>query len=466
MIARGFGPSADVYSPRRRTALLLSGVGTAGAYHAGVLRALHEAGVKLDVVAGRGIGAVGAMFAAIDSEQQLWSDKGFWEASEARRFYEWRPLLRIVVLAVVISVLLVAMPLAAIAAGLIVFPIDFLIKMLGGSAAGSLVQRYLGFADAAFAPTALPTWLPRLVLVVLGGAALAAVAMAWLERGARRRRGFVWWRMITAPLSTSAVESRCWEVLWQLVRGAAQLKEPPPRELARRYTEMVSENLGQPGFRELVLTAHDIDARRDLVFALVGEGRRRDLIRRTTSREAEARRAEVIDLAGVGREHFEDAIRASLAIPLVTEPHTIELAAESYWRGETHRICDRPASLSRLVEELESLEVPQIILVTAAPDPASAHGLVPWRLDVKGRLGEYLHSAEAAAVRDVLARTETRIFVIRPAHNPLGPFDVRGGFDDRSDRPQPLEELMNRGYQDAYQQFIEPIVAASGEQIS
>ena len=48
------------YSPERRTAIVLCGTGAHGAYHAGVLRALHEAGVKLDVVAGHGIGAGGA----------------------------------------------------------------------------------------------------------------------------------------------------------------------------------------------------------------------------------------------------------------------------------------------------------------------------------------------------------------------------------------------------------------------
>ena len=42
------------YIPHLRTALVLTGTGTAGAYHAGVIRALHEAGVKVDLVAGRG----------------------------------------------------------------------------------------------------------------------------------------------------------------------------------------------------------------------------------------------------------------------------------------------------------------------------------------------------------------------------------------------------------------------------
>ena len=33
------------------------------------------------------------------------------------------------------------------------------------------------------------------------------------------------------------------------------------------------------------------------------------------------------------------------------------------------------------------------------------------------------------------------------------------------DRRQPLGELMNRGYEDAYHQFIEPVVGASGERV-
>ena len=71
-------------------------------------------------------------------------------------------------------------------------------------------------------------------------------------------------------------------------------------------------------------------------------------------------------------------------------------------------------------------------------------------------------------VRDTTARSDRRrprIFTIRPAHNPIGPFDFSGGFDDRSDRRQPLAELMTRGYEDAYHQFIEPVVGASGERV-
>lgn len=468
MIDGGVIPSAEPYSPQRRTALVLSGTGTAGAYHAGVLRALHEAGVKLDVVAGRGAGVIGALFAAVDGAHRLWDETGFWRADAVRHFYPWRSTLRVTAWALALSVALVALPLGAIALGLVVFPIDFILKMAGVSAGGGLAAWYLQVADSAFATAALPTWLPRLVVLVLGAAALAAVVAAWIGRTERRQRGHFWWRVVPAPLSATPAIARCWNGVWDLVRGAAQLKQPHASELGRRYTELLTENIGQPGFRELLIVAHDVDAGRDLVFALVSETRRRGLVRRATTRAAEARQAEVLDLSGLAREHLSDAVGAALTIPLATDLHPIRFAPDSYWRGETHRLCDRPASLERLVEELTALAVEQVVLVSSAPESPGPHALAQPRLEGRARIGEYLQSSEAATVRDVIERvrdTGLRIFTIRPQHNPIGPFDFDGGFDDRSDRPQPLAELMSRGYQDAYHQFIEPVVGASGERV-
>ena len=56
--------------------------------------------------------------------------------------------------------------------------------------------------------------------------------------------------------------------------------------------------------------------------------------------------------------------------------------------------------------------------------------------------------------------------MIRPAHNPVRPLDLDGGYDERSDRTESLDELMERGYEDAYHQFIEPVVGASGDRLS
>ena len=160
------------------------------------------------------------------------------------------------------------------------------------------------------------------------------------------------------------------------------------------------------------------------------------------------------------------ALCAALAIPLATESSTLRFTPDGYWRGETHRVCTRPGALIRVLDELGSLDIEQVVLVTAAPDPALAHELSPPCLDGRARLGEYLLSAESSVVRDAVALSGVsgpRVFTIRPSHNPIGPFDFRGQFDDRSDRVQSLDELMSRGYSDAYYQFIEPVLGASGE---
>jgi len=458
------------YAPQLRTALVLTGTGTAGAYHAGVLRALHEAGVKLDIVAGRGIGAVSALFAAIDGGQSLWSDRGFWRVPGVKQLYPWRLALRVFVWAIAFAVLIVAVPLAAMAAGAVVFPIDFVVRLVGLGGVSGLTGEYVRLAQQAFAPDGLPNWLPRLVVLVLGAAGGLVVWDAFASAGRRQQRGSFWWRAAGSPLSSREVVAHSWRSLWDLLRGAAPLRQPAPAELARRYADLLVDNIGQPGFRELLLTVHDLDAHRDLVFALVAEPRRRDLIRRPSTASAEARRAEVLDLSGAGRSHLADAVAASLAVPIATEPHEMTFAPDAYWRGETHRLCDRPGGLTRILEELSDLGVEQAVIVSASPELIGPHALTAHRLDGKGRLGEYLQSAEAAAVRDatrlVSARTpRVSTFTIRPGHNPVGPFDFSGGFDVRSDRRQPLTELMSLGYEDAYHQFIEPVVGASGERV-
>jgi hypothetical protein len=461
-------PLAEPYSPQLRTALVLTGTGTAGAYHAGALRALHEAGVKIDIVAARGIGVVGALFTAIDGGSRVWDDTGFWHAPAVRSLYAWRRIPQLAAWALAVSLAIVVLPIAVVAAGLVVFPIDFVLKMVGVTRAGGLVGAYVGFAQSAFASEGLPTWLPRLVLLVLGVVAFLAAVSAVRSENGRRVRGAFWWKMLRPPLEADNAALHCWRVMWDLVRGATQLKQPSPAELGRRYTEMLGDNLGQPGFRELLIAVHDLDAHRDLVFALVAESRRRDLYRRSTTAAAEDRRAEVFDLSGVAREYLADAVSAALTVPVATDAHVVHFAPDGYWRGETHRLCDRPASLTRLLEELTDLAVEQIVIVSAAPELPGPHALAAPRLDPRGHLGEYLQSAEACIVHDAVRAASARVprvFTIRPVHNPLGPFDFGGGYDDRSDRRQPLPELMSRGYEDAYRQFVEPVVAASGERV-
>src|SRR5512135_1590716 len=107
----------ESYSPRSRTALLLTGTGTAGAYHAGVLRALQEAGVRIDVVCGRGMGAVSAMFAAVDGAKLLWEPHGIWRGNAPAGFYRLRAPLRMAGWLAAAAGMGLAVPVAVLATG-------------------------------------------------------------------------------------------------------------------------------------------------------------------------------------------------------------------------------------------------------------------------------------------------------------------------------------------------------------
>ena len=400
MTDRGFAPPSDPYSPHRRTALVLTGTGTAGAYHAGVLRALHEAGVKIDVVAGRGVGVVGALFAAVDGAQRLWDERGFWRGPGARRMYVWLPALRFAVLCLAAAVARRCHPAAVgrrrpggVSARLRAEAVrrrrDRRARYVRLRAARARAGDAADLAAAARGARARPPARSRSSRPA--GATAIAAGSAAPSGGAPCRR-----RCPRCPASTTAGRR-----MWDLIRGATRVKRPSRVDLARRYAEMLVENLGQPGFRELFITVHDLDAHRDLVFALVAEARRRDLIRRPTIAGRRRAAGEVFDLTGARpRSPERCAWPASLALPLGTEPHPVTFRGRRILARRDAPALRSAGSLLRLIEELALVDVEQIVLVSAAADSPGPHALAPPRLDGRGRIGEYLQSFEAAAVRD------------------------------------------------------------------
>jgi hypothetical protein len=457
------------YSPERRTALILTGTGAHGAYHAGVLRALQEAGVKIDILAGHGIGAGGAALAALDGSARLWDASGVWRSRAAAGLYGWRwPIRAAVAIGVVLVTILLA-PLAVLLVGLLVSLVGFLLEMLQVQAGATMVSLYSDWLQTAFAGPNLPTTVPRAVTIALL-AIIAVLAIggviAGRTTGGRRARGGWWWRVLGAPLGAERARDWFATAIWDSIRGAAPVAQPSMAILGRRYSDVLLENLGQPGFRELVLVATDLDARRDVVAALLTESHRRDFLAPRVGRD---RRSEVLDLAGVGRDHAIDVVLAGLTPLWVCEPYPIAFAPDSYWRGETHRACDRPGAIHRLLEEVAAAGARQAIVVSAVAPADAPHHLRAPRLDVRGRFGEAESVAEAVALRDALEAMSLHfdaIYVIQPGHNPIRPYDVAGAYDEASDRRQELSELLERAYEDAYRQFIEPIVGASGEQLA
>lgn len=103
-------------------------------------------------------------------------------------------------------------------------------------------------------------------------------------------------------------------------------------------------------------------------------------------------------------------------------------------------------------------------MVSTATADRDPHTLADLRLDGRGRIGAWLASEGAAAVRDAVragAPAFRCLLTIRPDYNPLGPLDMVGTYDERSDRVQLLAETIDQGYADAYRQFIEPVVGAA-----
>ena len=420
------------YSPERRTALVLCGTGAHGAYHAGALRAVQEAGVKIDVMAGQGVGAVAASLGAIDGGSRLWEADGLWKSTRARTLYGWKLSLRVAVWSLLVVAVVLVAPLLFLAAG-------------GDS---------------------LPALVPGIAMIVLVIAAAVAaggmLAAEWRAPAKRRAEGAWWWRAIGAPLDTSAAHNVFLGTIAQLIPGA----ETRGPGLGRRYAEVLTDSLGQPGFRELMIVATDLDSRRDVIAALLREPYRREFLAPRLDRE---RRSEVLDLGGNGRDHAFDMVAAALTPPLACDPRLITFAPDSYWRGETHRFCDRPGSVMRLLEELASAGVTQVVIVTAVSPIPAPHRLRAAGIDVRQRLGDFLAAAETAALRDAMEMARLRfdsVYLICPSHNPVGAFDFGGAYDEASDRRQDLAELMDRAYEDAYRQFIEPVVGASGEHLA
>jgi hypothetical protein len=455
------------YSPRLRTGILLCGSGTAGAYQAGALRAILEAGIKIDVLAAHGAGVLTALAASVDGGPRVWDAAGPWTDPRLRQAYRWRPALRWAFVGLVGCIALLLSPLVVLAAAAAAYALGMaaaLVSLTGVSA--TLIGWYRAGVEALFDPPILPTIVPRLlvlaVLVIVAVLAAAAVQAVRHERSRRRVRGAFWWRLLASPLDATEPSATAIETVWRLVRGASNEPRPAAADIGRRYVDVLADNFGQPGFHEVLIAVHDLDARRDVVGAVLAAPARGEF--EAPRRGSEARDGEIVDFTGPQREALVGFLSGALRLPIATEPATVEFPASSYWHGERHRLCDRPELAARLIDEMVAIGVEQVIIISPAPPPAAPHAMRARPLDLRARIGELVRSIETAALTEAAAIALRRcpsVFVVRPDHNPLGPFDFAGAYDEASDRQRTVSELIEQGHADAYHHLIEPIVSAT-----
>jgi hypothetical protein len=337
-------------------------------------------------------------------------------------------------------------------------------------ASARVVWAYQRLVEFLFDPPILPTIIPRAILLTLllvAGVMVAAAVRAARDEPSRRRwRGGFWWRLVGEPLGAEEPAHALSTALWTLVRGASSTPVPQADDVGRRYVEVLTDNLGQPGFREVLVAVHDEDGRRDLVGAVLApQARGRFEARRPAGGPREA---EIVDFSGPQRNLALGFLVGALRLPIANAAWPLQFSPEAYWRGELHHVTDRPELAVRLLEEVATIGVEQVVLVSSAPAPGVPHTLRGRHGGLRARFGSEVRSMETAAFDDACAAAASRfasVFVIRPVHNALGPFDFAGAYDEASDRRVTLGDLMQQGFDDAYRSFIEPAVAA-GERLA
>jgi hypothetical protein len=445
---------------------VFTGSGTTGAYHAGVLRALDESGVKLDLVVGSGMGAITAAFAAVAGGARLYGSGGLWDEVASHSFYRLRPSLRVALLLLAVSFGVFLLPvLLGLLLG-ILLPILLLAeRVLPGST--SRVLSLLWFAPESLSGPYLAAQAVPMVALAL----VATFVLAWLY--ARRRARVL--EAFEAVLDAEPGLSRLRKLLWEVARGAALSEHAPTEaELGRRYVSLLTENLGEPGFRELILRVADLERGRALAFTLLHD------------EAGPGERDHVVDLRAPGQETLLfDALATGLLLPLALPLRRVVFPRGAVHAGEVHRVTDASLVAGCGIEEAIEAGAEQVVVVTGAPEepqpPPRRRGPLA-RLDATLRTLEQQAAAEIEEVERTnrlvatlghrtasgrgawqdpatgrLAR-EIDLWVIRPRRRTLGPVELDGASDPATEVLQTTADLLERGFRDAYRQFIEPVV--------
>jgi hypothetical protein len=473
------------YSPKRRTALVLAGSGTAGAYHAGVVKALDESGVKIDLVVGSGIGAVAAAFAAVAGSAKLYGKGGFWDGASWSSFYRLRLAVRTPLLLLGASFGVFLLPLLlALGVGLF-FPLVLIVDMMSPG----LPSRVFG--DLWAAPAVLRG--PYLAALAAPIFALSVLMVAFLIRLAvRERRRYA--EAFESVLDAGPGEARLRRGLWEIARGPALSTSPSSEaDLGRRYVALASENLGQPGFRELIVRAADLDTGAALPFLLL-QDEHRAAFATARSRGSRARPdtlSGAVDLRAPGyAELFFDAVVTGLLPPLGPPVRRVAFPRGGVYAGEVHRLADGTLAAGCGISEAVAAGAEQVIVVSAAPEAA---GLPQRRRGVRAIADAVLAALERQSVEQDVAtaermnrmvetlghRTEAgrawqdpatgqmvhdfALYVIRPERRTLGPLELDGARDPATEVVELPSDLLDLGYRDAYRLFVEPVVGAVPE---
>ena len=474
------------YSPKRRTALVLTGSGASGAYHAGVMRALDESGVKVDLVVGSGVGTVAAAFAAIAGGRKLYDTGGFWDGAGWASFYRFPPALRValLLLATAFGVFLFPVGLALLAG--LLFPLVLIVDVVAPGLPSRLIEGLWAAPSVLRAPYLAALAVPVFALSVL---VVVYLLVGWLRNGRRLAEAF------ETPLDARPARQRLSEALWEVARGSAISADPPSEsELGQRFVALLAENLGQPGFRELILRAADLETGNVLPFVLLHDAARAAFAS-TRARGPRSRLEGIpaaVDLREPGHDSLLfDAVVTGLLPPLIAPVRRVSFPRGGIFAGETHRLADATLAAGCGISEAIAAGAEQVIVASGSPHSASppprrrgpraaADGVLAalerqaLEGDVRGAertnrmvetLGHRMEDGGRAWQDPATGRIyrDVPVYVIRPDRRAFGPLELDGAQDPATEVLETPEDLIEQGYRDAYRMFVEPVVGAVPE---
>lgn len=434
------------FSHQARTAAVLIGEGTASAYLAGAMKALDSAGVRIDIVLGKGSGALVAAMSAIDADERWEGDDGLLVKASKRAPWRLRPLYKVTLVCLSLSFAAFLSPLLVGLFALLALPFSVVERLLTQSSPNGPEPSWFGYLLQAGEPFYLRAMVVPLVL-------LCTFWLVWWVVASVRKRG---WPSLPELYDLGPLDDLLETSLWRAVRGTSTDERPQHRrELSEAYRNLLGGNLGQRGFRELLFYALDTDSAQEIPFVMLKE-RFLNKLKAHRGGRREGAFAEPIDLGSGGEALFFDALIAALSPPGLVPTIPLKLPFGTRHGGEVHRFSSSLLTSGNSVSDAVACGAEQIVIVAGCAPGERAGGHPLERLTeaaVRNRLSDAL--AEAALVPDL------PIFLIRPDQQRLSPYEITGRAQFGNERLD-LAALAAHGARDAHRLFIEPVLGDSG----
>jgi hypothetical protein len=427
--------------------VVLAGEGTGVAYLVGAMRALDAAGVRVDVVFGRGGGAIVAAFSALSGEDKIAGKGGLLEAASRARPYRIAPLYRFAALCLAASFALFAAPALLGLVSVVVLPLQALARGFFSEAALA-DPGFLSSLVSAVEPYYLPAVaLPLIVLFLVFSA--RSLRFLWRERG--RRPGLS--EIFPPPFDLRPLERLLSTRLWQLAKGTSTEERPRDRRaLSEAYVKLLTSGFGQQGFREIVLYALDTDTGEEVPFVAL-----KDRFAKKMASEPGPGRMEPIDLAGEGASVLFDALMAATTPPGLAPEVGIRLPRGTKLGGEVHRFVSSLSTGGGALADAAAAGAEQVLYVTSAAAGSRATGSLWERISVGG-----LRTSIERDLKWAASGSQVPVFVVRPEAERLRPYELEGRPQLGGGRLSP-SALVDQGVRDVERCFVRPVL---GEDLS